>query len=48
MTFIVLVVPVAPRRLNKRIRVKIYYKEHITNQMLGTEMMNYEKTCFVS
>ena len=47
MTFIVFVVPVAPRRLNKRIRVKIYYKEHITNQMLKTEMMNHEKTEFV-
>ena len=47
MTFIVLVVPVAPRRLNKRIRVKIYYKEHVTNQMLKTEMMNHEKTNFV-
>ena len=43
MTFIVFVVPVAPRRLNKRIRVKIYYKEHIANQMLKTEMMNHEK-----
>ena len=47
MTFIVLVVPVAPRRLNKPIRVKIYYKEYITNQMRETEMMNHEKTCFV-
>ena len=47
MTFIVLVVPVAPRRLNKPIWVKIYYKEYTTNQMLKTEMMNHEKTCFV-
>ena len=47
MTFIVLVVPVAPRRLNKPIRVKIYYKEYTTNQMLRTEMMHHEKTCFV-
>ena len=47
MTFIASVVPVAPRRLNKPIRVKIYYKEYNTNQMLKTEMMNHEKTCFV-
>ena len=47
MTFIVLVVPVAPIGLNKPIRVKIYYKEYTTNQMLRTEMMNHEKTCFV-
>ena len=43
MTFIVLVVPVAPRRLNKCIRVTIYYKEHNTNQRLQTEMTNHEK-----
>ena len=47
MTFIVFVVLVAPRRVNKCIRVTIYYKEHITIQMLETQMTTHEKTYFV-